>query len=229
MRIVPARTVAVFVAGLVVATSAARPAIACSCGSETLEDAIDRADFVFRGELIERGPDCEYSCYWDGDGWDLAVVPFTYDVAEVWKGDVPADAMVVAYVDQCGGAPPVVGTEHLVFAREDDVTGHRVFSRCGGFAGAASMADLDALGEGAAPSAPQAPTFTCAAPFQETEPRDYSAPTECQLAEQREEDGRGIPGGCSSVVAARRPVDAAALVGLAVLAALALRRRGTPA
>ncbi len=236
MRIASALVV---VATLAVATCAARPATACSCGAETLDEAFARADVVFRGTLVERGPNCDFTCFWDGDGWDVAVVPFRYDVTEVWKGEPSAAAILVAYVDSCTVAPTPVGTEQLVFARDDDETGQRVFSRCGGPTDVAFASDdLTALGEGASPSAGEAPGFMCAAPYQESEPASFVAPSGCQVPAQPEEQAPGDeeamarvpPGewGCTGVVVAPGPLGARELASLVLLAGLASahRRRG---
>ena len=136
-------------------------AIACTCaGPEGPEDALARADYVFRGRVTSAN-EC-------GLPWEQPHFCHELDVTRVWKGRVRSTEQVGTQLSTCG-AFMEVGVEYLVFARswrssEARLTTHWT-SMCSGTAPISRAGvEFAFLGPGAAPvSPPMAPARGVAA------------------------------------------------------------------
>lgn len=166
------------VAGVLVAAARAH---ACSCGESSIEDRFADADAVFRAVLVDRGPDCAFTCFVDAPE-SAALVPNHWRVVAVYKGDVHMDEIGVGYVTQCD-ARPEEGVDRVVFARVDTATGRLQAPACWNLdedveATAGVVGDL---------AAPRPPTpgstgpFTCAPPHTAIEPEMFVPPSGCHV------------------------------------------------
>lgn len=155
-------TVPLAVAGLVLGT--AGPAAACSCVTADTAEFVRMAEVVFRGTLTGRdGPD-------EVGGWSSSTDPvvYTFEVAEVFEGEVAATAEVSSAVlgASCGLEGMEDGREYLVFAGHDDLFGKETdvlhANLCGGTGGAgdARVAEVEEItGPGRPPAGdPATPT-----------------------------------------------------------------------
>ena len=133
----------VFVFVIVVAM-AAPPALACSCERESADASLVASDIVFRGRVLalQPAPDCEAAL-----GSVLAVNAVRFDVAEVWKGEVP---QIFTLFDQHNSCESnfFAGGEYLVFASDPSKPTAR------GFCSATQLADDEQSRQLLGPGAP---------------------------------------------------------------------------
>ena len=111
----PAWTLVPLVAVLLLVGAAPRPALACSCMPSTDERSFQRADAVFRGEVINYEPPPQ-----QGVVSSMDPVIWTFAVSEVYKGDVHAMQEIVSQSGgaSCGLEIPRSG-EFFVFAHRE--------------------------------------------------------------------------------------------------------------
>ena len=118
--------------GLVAVTATA--AHACSCAMASPRAYVAGADVVFTGTLVQVDPRPRRPVMSSGD-------PATYhfDVHEVLKGEVPANARVTSAVDgaSCGLEGMAVDREYVVYANGDD---ELTANLCGGTSAAGPAA-----------------------------------------------------------------------------------------
>ena len=143
---------------LVMIGPAADPAFACSCGVLSDEMAFEYADAVFIGDLVDYEPPPNRDVMSSADP-----ATWTFEVSEVYKGEVGAHQEVVSEVlgSSCGLELPREG-EFLVFATE---AGFEIAVGDGqyyaGLCGGTRATSAGPLAVDAAPS-PSAPTEAAA-------------------------------------------------------------------
>ena len=133
----------------VVTLASTAPAAACNCASFSDQDALDNADVVFRGELVEiRTP--------PGDAYSSADPErFVFDVDRVYKGDARAQQSVVTAREGASCGLELSGSgPFLVFARTevefglDGEEGELFSNLCSGSRALDGVAVPDFLGPG---------------------------------------------------------------------------------
>ena len=119
---------------------------ACSCLAMTFEEASEQADVIFVGTVTSReaAPASDFG----------AMLDYTFEVSEVYKGGPVAQGAVVRTADNSAacGFPFEEGGTYLVMA-SSSANGMET-NLCTGTAGLADVAtaDLDSLGAAAAPA-----------------------------------------------------------------------------
>lgn len=194
---------------LVVVGPGAQPASACSCVELSDAAAFEQSDAVFVGEVVGYEAPATGSRISSADP-----ATWTFDVSEVYKGEVTATQEVVSEVfgESCGLEIPREGV-FVVFATEQGLAidvgdGQFYAGLCGGTRSAASgPLDVDV-----APSPPDRAAETAPTTVAELESEVAVGPTD---------SAPGTPDGLTLVIVA----VAAVVVGAAILGWRRLRHR----
>lgn len=99
---------------LVATLSIGSPAGACTCIADTVSGARDWADLVFAGEI-------KHIKQWSNPGQDGTGLLVTFQVADIWKGDVRRTAKIfISSLDiACTGTVMQNGDRFIVYARQN--------------------------------------------------------------------------------------------------------------
>jgi hypothetical protein len=153
---------------LLLATVLTQPqsAFACSCiPSGPPEEALEQATVVFAGRVVDADPAPA------GEMVNTAeLVPYTFEVSQVWKGDVNSTITLGSSVSSAScGYEFVVGEEYIVYGSEAE--GGLQTGLCTRTAPLASAEeDLVALGEGAVPAPSDDPILVDPMPVSPDQP-----------------------------------------------------------
>ncbi len=100
---------------------------AMTCSPIPFDEAIQQADVIFKGTVIDREPLSNRSnglCWEQSEGYysDCGSKIATFDVHQLWKGDVDSSVKVFSEdACYCLGNYFKMGSELIVFARLEDV------------------------------------------------------------------------------------------------------------